>query len=176
MPDWPHAPVHRLDEEGTYIVTAGTYRKRHLFHSPERLELLHDTLLDVAAEFRWSLQAWAVLANHYHFVAISLHDPRSLRTLLSKLHMLTAKRLNQWDAAPGRKVWFQFWDTQITYQRSYLARLNYVHHNPVKHGVAQEAAQYPWCSAAWLERAATAAFRKTVRSFKTDRVKVVDDS
>jgi len=108
MPDWPHAPVHRLDERGAYIVTAGTYEKLHYFGSPARLDLLHDALLSTTAEFRWSLQAWAVMANHYHFVAISPEDPKSLGGLLSKLHMVTADAVNELDRTPGRQVWFQF--------------------------------------------------------------------
>lgn len=28
MSDWPHAPVHKLKEKGTYMVTAGTYKKQ----------------------------------------------------------------------------------------------------------------------------------------------------
>ena len=175
MPDWPHAPLHRLDEQGTYFVTAGTYKKLHHFHSPDRLQFLHDTLLAVAAEFRWSLQAWVAMANHYHFVAISVGDPKSLSTFLSKLHMRTADAVNRLDGTPGRQVWFQFRDTQLTYQRSYLARLNYVHDNPVKHGLVRVAEEYPWCSAAWFARTATPAFRKTVASFKTDRLNVMDD-
>ncbi|HSC44237.1 MAG TPA: hypothetical protein VLC94_00325 [Candidatus Acidoferrum sp.] len=35
--DWPHAPVHRLGQAGTYIVTAGTYRQELLFRSEEKL-------------------------------------------------------------------------------------------------------------------------------------------
>src|SRR6202042_686517 len=38
--DWPHAPVHRLSERGTFIVTASTMDKQHFFHDRELLELL----------------------------------------------------------------------------------------------------------------------------------------
>src|SRR5690348_17024590 len=31
--DWPHAPLHRLSDQGTFIVTAGTYNKEHYFGS-----------------------------------------------------------------------------------------------------------------------------------------------
>ena len=34
--DWPHAPVHRVSEQGTYIVTAATLNKRQLFRGDER--------------------------------------------------------------------------------------------------------------------------------------------
>ncbi len=38
--DWPHAPVHRLDTDGVFMVTAATMYKRHLFKAPEQLSLL----------------------------------------------------------------------------------------------------------------------------------------
>ena len=53
-----------------------------------------------------------------------------------------------------------YWDTQITFQRSCLARLNYVRQNPVHHGVVHKASEYHWCSAAGFERSARAAFVK----------------
>jgi len=61
------------------------------------------------------------------------------------------------------------------YEKSYLARLNYVHQNAVKHGLVSVANQYPWCSAAWFERTATRAQVRTIYSFKTDRVTVQDE-
>ena len=83
--------------------------------------------------------------------------------------------VNQLDDSAGRKVWYNFWDTKLTYERSYLARLNYVHQNAVKHGLVRVANQYPWCSAGWLERTATAAQVKTVYSIKTDRLGIYDE-
>ena len=67
--DWPHAPMHRLSEYGTYIVTAGTYQKQHWFRGADRLDLLESTLLRVMKKFGWRLEAWAAFSNHYHFVA-----------------------------------------------------------------------------------------------------------
>src|SRR5215211_3401773 len=116
----------------------------------------------------------AVLANHYHFVAASPTEARRLRNFLGKLHMKTAAQLNLWDDKPGRKVWFQFWDSHITYECSYLARLNYVHQNPVRHGVVLLAENYKWCSAAWFARSAPPAFVKTIRGFKIDQLNVPD--
>src|SRR5262249_9120622 len=56
-PDWPHAPLHRLVENGTYMVTAGTYMKNHFFRDADRLSLLHDSLLATAKKFDWHLEA-----------------------------------------------------------------------------------------------------------------------
>ena len=77
--------------------------------------------------------------------------------------------------APGRTVWHNFWDTKLTFRQSYLARLHYVHQNPVKHGLVRNANQYPWCSAPWFERVATPSTVKTIYGFKIDKLKVHDD-
>ena len=76
---------------------------------------------------------------------------------------------------PGRRVWFNYRETRITYEKSYLARLNYVHQNAVKYGLVSVANQYPWCSARWFERIASPAMVKSIYRFKSDRLQVGDD-
>ena len=177
-PHWPHAPTHHLSARGTYMVTAGTYKKEHLFRGPKRLGVLHRGLLAVAQEFGWQLEAWAVFSNHYHFVGHSpaeSDDAETLSAMLSKLHEKTAKWTNDLDQANGRQVWHNFWETKLTYEKSYLARLNYVHQNPVRHGLVWVANQYPWCSAAWFERTAQRSQVKTIYAFKIDRLQVYDE-
>ena len=175
MPDWPHSPPHRLTEQGAYMITCGTYQKAHFLNTSEKLDLFCRLFFAGMAESGWELHAWAVLSNHYHFIASSPADPGTLRRMLSKLHTLSARDLNALDGQPGRKVWFQYFDTHITFMNSYLPRLKYVHHNPVHHDVVAYAENYPWCSAAWFARTARPGFLKTVEGFKTDALSVVDD-
>ncbi|HJZ83453.1 MAG TPA: hypothetical protein VKD91_23995 [Pyrinomonadaceae bacterium] len=121
-------------------------------------------------------RTWAVFSNHYHFVGRSPDEgAENLGQMLGLLHEKTAKWLNKVDNEGGREVWHNFWETRLTHQRSYLARLNYVHQNPVKHGLVRVANQYPWCSAGWFERTARPAQVKTIYGFKTDKVSILDD-
>jgi putative transposase len=173
--DWPHAPVHRLDSHGVYMVTGATLHKARLFSTDEKLSLLEDSLLMLAKQHHWHLQAWAVFVNHYHFVARDHPEALRLDNVLNQLHSDTARKLNELDQSTGREVWYNFWDTKLTYEHSYLARLSYVHQNAVKHGLVRVANQYPWCSAAWFERTASPAAVKTIYSFKTDKLKIRDD-
>ncbi len=176
---WPHAPTHRLAEGGTFMVTTGTYQKKYLFSGDERLRGLHDGLLKYAAEHHWHLEAWAVFPNHYHFIA---HSPEgdetgaaSLSRFLNHFHSRSSAWLNKLDQTAGRKVWHNFWETHLTYERSYFARLNYVHQNAVHHGMVPVATQYPWCSAAWFEGTASPAQVRTIYGFQTDHLKILDD-
>jgi putative transposase len=175
---WPHAPTHQLSTRGTYFLTAATYLKQHHFRSKQRLQVLHRGLLTVAQQFGWRFEAWAVFSNHYHFIGHSppeAPDASNLADMLSVLHVKTARWLNKLDKTPGRQVWFNFRETRLTYQRSYLARLNYVHQNPVKHGLVPVANQYPWCSAGWFERTSSPAMVKSIYRFKCDHISVDDD-
>jgi putative transposase len=147
------------------MLTAGTYGKRPFFHGADRLRYLCEMLQAVAKEHNWQLEAWAVFPNHYHFVGISpapgaagaeysdvskgRGDPalgkESLVEFLKHLHSVTAIKANRWDQTAGRQTWFQYWDSEVTFQKAYLARLSYVHKNAVHHGLVREPSLYPWC-------------------------------
>jgi len=173
---WPDAPLHELSASGVYIVTAGTYKKENHFRTRQRLEVLHRGLLSVANSFGWRFEAWAVFSNHYHFVGHSPDESaQNLAQMLGLLHEKMAKWINKLDNAAGRDVWHNFWETRLTHKNSYLARLNYVHQNPVKHGLVAVANQYPWCSAGWFEKTARPAQVKTIYGFKIDKLKILDD-
>lgn len=175
MLDWPHSPTHRLNEAGAYIVTASTYQKQPFFNSQKRLTYLCGALVDLAIRYGWKLEAWAAFPNHYHFIATCPGRVSTLAKLVRHLHAVTAKEINEEDDAAGRKVWFQYWESRITYQRSYLARLNYVHSNAVKHGLVRKAEQYQWCSAGWFQRKAKRSFYETVMRMRTEGVRIEDD-
>jgi len=172
---WPHAPPHRLTEQGAYMVTCGTYQKAHFLNTPEKLDMLRNLFFTCIAETGWELHAWALLSNHYHFIGSSPCDPGTLGRMLSQLHTLSARELNLRDRQPGRRVWFQYFDSHITFTNSYLPRLKYVHHNPAHHGLLACAENYPWCSASWFARTAKPSFRKTVEGFKIDMLSISDD-
>lgn len=172
--NWPHSPAHYLREAGTYIVTGGTYNHVNVFRGCERLTKLTNHILELAERYAWSLQAWAVFPNHYHLVGRS-EAPESMRSFLRHLHSITAIEANKLDQTPGRQVWFEFWETRITFLRSYLSRLNYVHQNAVRHGLVRVASQYAWCSAGWFERKAAHSFYQTICSFPTDKLEVPDN-
>lgn len=172
---WPHAPPHSFAPNGLYMLTAGTLHKARLFDSPEKLDLLQDQAFSLCVRYRLVLHAWAFLANHYHLIAGFEDAPVPHRRFIGHLHSATARELNRLDEAPGRKVFYQFWDTELTFEKSWLARLHYVHQNPARHGVVGFARDYPWCSARWFESNARPAFVKSVYSFKTDRLNVPDE-
>jgi putative transposase len=171
---WPHAPIHQLSEHGAYFVTAGTYQKEHHFRGATRLGVLQRGILRLTKDAGWRIEARAVFSNHYHFVAQAPRDQSDGQSLQA-LHERTSRWVNRLDTTPGRRVWHNYWDTHLSFERSYLARVRYVHENPVHHGLIPDASLYPYCSAAWFERTASPAWQRTIRSFKIDKLNVADE-
>ena len=175
MRTWPHAPSRAVREAGNWIITAATYQKVNLFREAQDLEMLYDAILAAAEEMGWTLEAWAVFSNHYHLVGTSPDKEDAPAELTAKIHRSTAAELNRRHETVGRQVWFRSWPSRITFERSYLARIAYVHFNPVRHGLVRDPIHYPWCSARWFLENSSSAFYETITHMKIDSVGVYDD-
>jgi putative transposase len=172
--DWPHAPLHRFNDAGIYFITGATLYKQHFYRAAAALDLLQAVLFTTAKRFACELQAWVLLSNHYHLV-VSSEAGEAVRELLARFHSDSSVALNRLDGVSGRRVWFQFRDTQLTYEKSWLARLKYTQENAVHHRLVLDAEEYRWCSAGWFEENARPSFVKTLRAVQINRVNVYDD-
>lgn len=176
--DWPHAPPHRLKEAGVFFVTARAAHQHNLLSTAELRDWFQDSLFALAQHYGWTLEAWAILSNLYHFVAHSPPSGRradSLSAFLQHLHSSATRELNGRNATPGRtRLWHNFRDTHLTLQRGYLARLNYVHQNAVHHRLVGVASHWKWCSASAFKCSVTPAWLRTIASFKYDEIAKTD--
>ena len=175
MTNCPHSPPHRELENGTYMITGGTYNKIKIFDTPDKLTLLQNIIFDTVRKFNFHLEGWAIMNNHYHLVLSFQDETTSFKKFISTTHGISAMELNKLDNMPGRKIWHNYWESKISFQKSYYARLNYVNKNPQHHGIAENAEYYNWCSEAYYKHHLDPAFTKTVDSFKFDKINVLDE-
>lgn len=171
---WSHGPRHFVDRNNAIMVTGATYFKQHYFSTSEMLALLQRTLIEQADHCRWNLDAWSVFSNHYHFIALAEEGSEQLSTLIRRLHSITAHAANANDGVSGRHVWHQYWDTSLTTEGAYLARLKYCQENAVKHRLVTTAQDYPFCSTAQFRKAAPTEFQRRLSLVGISRVAVVD--
>ena len=172
---YPHNPPHYFVPNAMYIVTGSLSYKRRLLSDDKRKAMVCDILFERTKHWGWRLGAWAVLENHYHFIARAPENALTLEKLIRQLHSKTAVALNKLDHSQGRQVWHNYWDTCITHETSYNARLHYVYLNPVKHGLVENAEDYPFCSYKWFLDKADDTFRNAVMNQPIDRVDIFDD-
>jgi len=172
---YPHNPPHYFVPNAMYIVTGAILYNKRLLTDDKRKSLVCEILFELAERWGWSLEAWAILENHYHFIARAPENALTLEKLIRQIHSKSAVELNKLDKTLGRKVWYNYWDTCITLETSYYARLHYVHLNPVKHGLVKNPEDYPFCSYRWFMEKTDDGFRETVMNQPIDRVDVFDD-
>ena len=152
-----HAPPHRFLPGYTYMITAGTIGKQHLFDNTDKLLVLQRLLFETAVRFRWTVTSWCLLSNHYHLIALAAENARTLSRWIQRFHALSAALVNSIDKQRGRRVWYQYWDKCITFEASYWPRVNYVNNNAVRHGLVKLACQYPFATTATASSSSTTA-------------------
>jgi putative transposase len=157
------------------MVTAGTLLKAHLFRGDDKLRLLREAMESATLAYGWELRAWAIFSNHYHFIAKAPIIENRLGLMIKRMHSDAAREINRLDGTPTRQVWHQYWDKCLTFERSYLARLKYVTHNAVHHGLTPVADGYPHCSAGYARTPEQVGFWRKVESFRCDQLSEPDE-
>jgi putative transposase len=173
--EYRHYPPHLFRSNAIYVITASTINKLHLLNSSEKNKFFCETLFKRTSLHNWKLEAWACLSNHYHFIARAPENAASMTTLIREIHSLSARYINSMDNMLGRRVWWNYWDTCIRNEHSYLAMLRYVHENPVKHNLVEKAEEYPFCSYQWFLDVTDSGFKQKVLNQSLEQIRIYDD-
>ena len=171
-----HNPPHYFKAGATYMITAATYQKRAHILTDERKRQWVDAFHFVLNKEGWAAIAYVVLNNHYHvIIGAPTTGADRLSALIASLHRFTARQWNDADKTPGRSVWWNYWDTCLTNEASFCARINYVHWNPIKHGLVTRPDAYSFGTyRIWLQQQQDE-LQRIESSFPFDRVSVYDD-
>ena len=142
-----NTPPHLFVPDWFYMLTGSIYKLQPLMQSSNRKREWADALFTASELYQWKIIAWVVLDNHYHTILKSpTSSPNDLPKFVASYHKFTAHLWNAQDNLSGRKVWWNYWDTCIRSQDDYQNRLRYIFWNPVRHGLVQDPAEYPFCN------------------------------
>ncbi len=112
----------------------------------DRMTECEERLLDACTEHAEQIVAWCVLPNHYH-VLISTKDVKQVLYQIGRFHGRASHSWNSEEECPGRQVWCKCSETLMKSEGHFFATLNYIHHNPVKHGYTHRWQDWPWSGA-----------------------------
>ncbi|HEM49044.1 MAG TPA: hypothetical protein ENO27_02420, partial [Caldithrix sp.] len=130
------------------------FKHNPCFKEKEIKYKMMDVLYTTAEKLHWQIDDWVILDNHYHLMLespdtkLNDHNPKTIANFMNNFHRFSAlwMRKNCGSLKNVKNIFFNYWDTCITYERSYFARLNYLYFNPVKHGYVQHPSEYPYGS------------------------------
>lgn len=142
-----HSPPHFIEGPALFHLTAACYEHASIIgSSPARMQAFSADLLSTLAGAGVTTHAWCLLPNHYH-VLVHVPELKPVTNALGRLHGRTSFAWNGKDAQRGRKVWCAPADRGIRNNAHFWATLNYIHHNPVRHGQVERWQDWPFGSA-----------------------------
>jgi putative transposase len=142
-----HGPPHRKGWQTTqYHLSAACYEHAPIIgESLNRMDEFTHRLQAAFAEAAATVHVWCILPNHYHAL-VTVSDLRGLTTRLGKLHGSVSFDWNKQDDARGRHCWHRASDRAMRGEGHFWATINYIHHNPVRHGYVKKWQDWPWSS------------------------------
>lgn len=120
----------------------------------EHIDLLRESVRAVKRRRPFQIDAWVVLPDHLHAVW-TLPDGdadysgrwRSIKIAFAKGLPKTERRSPVRLAKGERGIWQRrFWEHTIRDDADYAAHVDYVHVNPLKHGLVERLADWPHSS------------------------------
>ena len=172
---YKHSPPHFFKSNQIYMITAATYNKLPLFKSEINKSFLLNIIINKFSLNKWKIDAYVILDNHYHLLVQSPEDSISLSKIINDIHKFSALEINRQEQTLGRKVWWNYWDSIITYEKSYYSRINYIHFNPVKHGYTNDPLTYAFSSYGEFYKSDQDRTVALINAYPFDKVKVNDD-
>jgi putative transposase len=154
-----HRPPHVFHNEMIYFITARCItpqggvtpvtRNDSALRCYQAKKIFQKCLKIFLAKYEISLYAWVILDDHYHLL-LKFKNAEDLAKFVNQLHSMTARLFNKLYKTLGRKIWYQYFDHCIRNETDFWKHFNYIHQNPIKHGLRKNLAgvfNYPFSSA-----------------------------
>ena len=154
MPEYRRSKI----EGGTYFFTVVSHNRLPIFTTPRSRNLLHAAWQDVKKRFPFTDDAICLLPEHIHCIwTLPEGDSnyslrwREIKRLFTKSYLTESgpgeqrsqSRIKRREAAIWQR---RFWEHAIRDQDDFNLHLDYIHYNPVKHGLVSNPKDWQWSS------------------------------
>ena len=154
----------RVVEAGaSYFFTLVTHERAPLFAEPGRVELWRTAIAKLQAKRPFKIEAEVILPDHLHLLWTMPAGDGDYATRIRLAKTAFTKSLGLGDGRTAvrksriqkgeREIWQRrYWEHMIRDDRDFQVRLDYIHYNPVKHGLVERPGDWPHSTfQAWVE-------------------------
>ena len=153
VPNYRRATMHG----GTYFFTVVTYRRQQFLCNNDVRLALRNGIEKTRQSLPFDIDAWVLLPDHLHCIwtlppgdadfgkrwgLIKRHVSNHCRDLKRDNWINESKQKRRESTLWQRR----FWEHQIRDERDYKHHVDYIHFNPVKHGVVERVVDWPHSS------------------------------
>ena len=133
--------IRRYYSQGHAVFLTLVCRERSgLLSEDSSKQLVLTILRELRAETAFRMHAWAILDNHLHLLITPGLSDASV--LMQKMKLRFTRRQGR----PERIWQRRFWDRICRNRNEFDAFRDYIHYNPVKHGICAAPGDYEWSS------------------------------
>jgi putative transposase len=127
---------------GTYFFTVVTQQRKPVLLQPVVHQRLRSAVATIKSRHPFKIRGWCLLPDHMHFIwTLPPADHNfAMRWRLIK-HYVSAGT-----AIPAGLWQKRYWEHQINSETDFEKHLDYLHYNPVKHGLVERVLDWPHSS------------------------------
>ena len=139
---------------GTYFFTVITYRRQKILCNDEIRIALREAIQHVKKTHPFTIDAWVLLPDHLHCIWTLPENDADFGIRWAMIKRFVSKqchslRRDDWMTASKRKrkestLWQRrLWEHQIRDEQDYERHIDYIHFNPVSHGLVNRVVDWP---------------------------------
>ena len=159
-----------LIEGASYFSTDVTHERQQLFSDRQTVRLRTNVIAKVRERHPFEIEAQVVLPDHLHAIwtrpngdANDATRWRLINEAFTRAHCKCKRPPERTDAqsAQGIQLIWQrrFWEHTVRDERDFATHVDYIHHNPVRHGLVTAPRDWQLSTFAhWVERGVYAEF------------------
>jgi putative transposase len=137
---------------GTYFFTVNCLQRKDNNCLVRNIDLLREVIAKVKQSHPFIIHGWVVLPEHMHCVMELPEGDADFAKRWMLIKMLFSRgipknenRTNLRIKRRERGIWQRrYWEHLIKDERDYQAHMDYVHINPVKHGLVKQVKDWPY--------------------------------
>ena len=141
---------------GTYFFTVVAGERRKILTASESREALRNAINVVKRQYPFTVEAWVLLPEHLHCIwtlpegdrdyskrwgLIKAGFSKQTRNALHHNARLTASKQKHRETSVWQR---RFWEHSISDEEDFRRHMDYVHYNPMKHGLVNHVKDWPY--------------------------------
>ncbi|MGH9787411.1 MAG: REP-associated tyrosine transposase [Candidatus Acidiferrales bacterium] len=161
---------HKPSEGGWFFISGGTHRRSRVFKVREHCGIFLENLHFYRKKYGYDVMGYALLPDHYHLL-LALPPEVALLPVLRDFKSAIGRQIVDSLKSRGEEAWLrrlqiarppQRWKdsrfkvlqadndvVRIRSEKFFHQKLDYIHANPVRHGLVERAIDYPYSSLRW---------------------------
>lgn len=150
--------IRSYTKGATYFFTLVAYNRRKILCESDFLQAFKDSIRQIQQQYPFEIIAWVQLPDHLHCIWKMPINDANFSMRWSQIKRLTTQACPQYhlpikDLSRSkikrneRGIWQRrFYEHEIKDEADFIRYMDYLHYNPVKHGLVKMVVHWPYSS------------------------------